>query len=850
MSEYINLAVPFFSQRENIYTWYERYDKDEYDKNKVLIHKKGSIKYISNGISMACQSCNITSLCMILQYLGISYDSPDDTMKKIYEKDFKSWSTDPKKRRSIERSENLKEVLKKTYSVKEEKIKLYSDNNKLRYSDIKNYLKQGFPIWFSWGIISGGTSGHISVIRGITETGDIIVNDPWGDPTDAYGDVKSSGKKYYTTSEVKSDIDLMGFGQGDNLVIKKADFMKVLKEDFVPGLPKEDENRYCFQALVITEKRIWSDPLRKLKRNADLSDEDILKYVKINESFISTNKKGQYVYAGFPICQNGLWHNGIHLSGPEGTPVYSIGPGRIVAVRNTEDVKTNFVLVKYLDFNTQKTFFGLYKNLQYIDIRNRIKEKYSFSLGINKVIQKEASDWLDQIIKHIMPKKALVYIENNPEGASGKDSLSVSVYDKDFNKTDITLKDRALVFLCPKDEGKKQLLEDFDNTKRNLDSIKSFITQDSTYTFTHNNQKFYKIFAKKKADAEYEWIEGYVKTAKVYPQEFNFQEYIYYRKKINDLLNGETVIFNDEDFDYKIPRNEKKKYQEVLVEEIKKNFEYALARQDLLKETNHLNLINGIGTYYLEYINDMKKKREQRHFPNIINSFEKKIFNCCNVVFNYNSHLIDDPFTSGDKWLVKGESSFEKNYKKICSEAFSEKESNERWLLLYTTIRECVRKNVDYYLECNNIVPLGKIGLTEDKTYLHVEFFSEEQIIKNKEYTVLEEKKFDNFENKTKTLDQLKDNFDFDKMFISQEDFLKFYRENRPKLLKTIANIVNLNIKLDGEKKLKAEKHKGYTITEIDNSAFIDKHNSKSIGFSKNVSYFYHPIELIKYLNE
>lgn len=32
MSEYINLAVPFFSQRENTYTCYERWDKDVYDK--------------------------------------------------------------------------------------------------------------------------------------------------------------------------------------------------------------------------------------------------------------------------------------------------------------------------------------------------------------------------------------------------------------------------------------------------------------------------------------------------------------------------------------------------------------------------------------------------------------------------------------------------------------------------------------------------------------------------------------------------------------------------------------------------------------------------------------------------
>lgn len=31
MSEYINLAVPFFSQRENIYTWHEVVTKVKWD---------------------------------------------------------------------------------------------------------------------------------------------------------------------------------------------------------------------------------------------------------------------------------------------------------------------------------------------------------------------------------------------------------------------------------------------------------------------------------------------------------------------------------------------------------------------------------------------------------------------------------------------------------------------------------------------------------------------------------------------------------------------------------------------------------------------------------------------------
>ena len=115
MSEYINLAVPFFSQRENIYTWHEVVTKVKWD----AINKK-NVKYeeiVHPGISMACQSCSITSLCMILQYLGISDDSPDDAMKKIYEEFFFDKTSGKNGYNWILRGENLAKVLTEIYSV-------------------------------------------------------------------------------------------------------------------------------------------------------------------------------------------------------------------------------------------------------------------------------------------------------------------------------------------------------------------------------------------------------------------------------------------------------------------------------------------------------------------------------------------------------------------------------------------------------------------------------------------------------------------------------------------------------------------------------------------------------------
>ena len=41
MSKYINLAVPFFSQRENTYIWYERWNKDVFD--AIQLHQNYSL---------------------------------------------------------------------------------------------------------------------------------------------------------------------------------------------------------------------------------------------------------------------------------------------------------------------------------------------------------------------------------------------------------------------------------------------------------------------------------------------------------------------------------------------------------------------------------------------------------------------------------------------------------------------------------------------------------------------------------------------------------------------------------------------------------------------------------------
>ena len=78
-----NLEVPYFSQRDNKIYWHKKFSKiDDITKdNPELI---GSIDNSVEPVSMAKQSCNITSLAMLLHYFGVTSDTPDEMMRKVF----------------------------------------------------------------------------------------------------------------------------------------------------------------------------------------------------------------------------------------------------------------------------------------------------------------------------------------------------------------------------------------------------------------------------------------------------------------------------------------------------------------------------------------------------------------------------------------------------------------------------------------------------------------------------------------------------------------------------------------------------------------------------------------------
>ena len=79
-----NLEVPYFSQRENKCIWIEKYPLDSKIIDADGKHLAGGIVPNGKTDTKAKNSCNITCLAMILHYFGITTDTPDEMMRKVF----------------------------------------------------------------------------------------------------------------------------------------------------------------------------------------------------------------------------------------------------------------------------------------------------------------------------------------------------------------------------------------------------------------------------------------------------------------------------------------------------------------------------------------------------------------------------------------------------------------------------------------------------------------------------------------------------------------------------------------------------------------------------------------------
>lgn len=657
----INLPVPFFSQRENDYIWKEINE---------------------NPFSIAAISCNITSVYMVLFYLGITQDSLEEFTAKIFN-NYPHWNKFEIVDKELEKWDVLKKIIKKVYNVDESY--LLEIHGKSVQTYIRKYLEYGYPLIFSNGFLSKSesNSGHISVIRGITNNGDIVINDPWGDPTNSIGLLSATPNSIpglYSARSQNSDI-LYGKGSGDNCFISKNEIKRLIA----------DANGNFHAGLIVTYPEIWKLTLGKCvysfpKERKDEALSHLLNHFANNFEYVITN--------------NGEMAKGVVLKDVYSKKIFSIGPGRIIAIKNTKKIEENFILVQYkIPGQDNKYVYINYKHLSFVDIEKEI-ENNIFSLK-----EKDIS-WLNQLLKKIRPKAAIF---DNGTQANGK-----------IHK-DLGVPERGYIYLIPKNKELKNFIKD----------VSIEITDDYLYGLNDiNNYKFSDQKNMSYFKTEVDGFEKKIKIDNLIPQTINYREFLYYRKKIKELINGQTVYFYDED---------KKKSVSELNMVNDKNYKELFRNiiQDVFYD------VDFIGTDYSNHLKEVEKKylNEIKRESTKIDEFIYRCKLLCKYLLEIPWNIQEYAFTLNDNWFEKKTpgnfTSLYDVYTRVKKLFINIQDNNgvPSWDEFKTSVQLFYPSNVDFYLEVSASSCLGYTIKKEDQSsqyFTNVECFSTENVLNAK----------------------------------------------------------------------------------------------------------------------
>jgi len=445
----INLTVPFFSQRDNNYIWHYKREKDEEIKKKTF--KKGSPVTDSAGNEITSKiwdgCCNITCLAMVLNYLGVTQDTPYKMCQKIFADDYPSnplkhadfdryikYRTDSNVKASdgyecIENVNILKRIATDIYKVRN----VYTSSSTYTIDDIKKEIETGYPVIVSCGITRPSSKwlenemknnsnpsdstksaynalqkdvnyeyhGHYIVVRGFTKEGNVIINDPWGKATNNAGRIPNElienapqdAWGYYSANIYD------GTNKGENIIITKSDFERQYHGKF-------------WSVLIIYDRR-WSFPFKDCLTNHIKIDEGSQKRYIPDPVQVEACYKLQTSGVYYPITSTCKPHNGIHISNGKYSPFYSIGSGMLVAAKlcnKKNEIINNgsncFILVKhqiqlpkkYVDsFTEVKTFFCLYNHIKPIQFTDEDFSKIRFlnELSNERDKDKEKKSYFD-----------------------------------------------------------------------------------------------------------------------------------------------------------------------------------------------------------------------------------------------------------------------------------------------------------------------------------------------------------------------------------------------------------------------------------------------------------------------
>ena len=403
-----NLEVPYFSQRENRTVVNIYYREDIVDsKTKKIIHKAGDLKAT---YTKAQDSCNITSLAMLLHYFGVTSDTPDEMMRKVFnptEKELGSYSAAQKQlvtdaytsSRIFESTETMQNFTKAFYNVTAEVA--YQKT----FKEIKNEILAGYPCLVSCGIIRDYdiTDQTKKVIKGLAYDA-LFGSESWKQYDEKVALYNASITKYENQLEngellqdekekiernltkVKNDkkqledayekkqeyyltnyrfrghyVVIRGISE-DGVIINdpwgkpfinsdgKGEYYTIMIGDNVFLKQKEFDKQY-FQ-----DGHFYSCLTIKAKRWNFVSRDS--KYDIINKDFLQNCRDAeQFDFGGYPIKRSNLWHNGIHYGNKIGNKIYPIGAGQLIAARvvnkdteKDEEPKNGsrcFVLIKH-----------------------------------------------------------------------------------------------------------------------------------------------------------------------------------------------------------------------------------------------------------------------------------------------------------------------------------------------------------------------------------------------------------------------------------------------------------------------------------------------------------------------
>jgi len=557
-----NLAVPFFTQRDNTYVWQQRYEKDKIDN---ITGKKIEKKDTPFGpkYPMAWRSCNITSLCMILHYWGLTTETPNQMIEKVFsipkDKKEKKWgwlyeSNDENEHLGASRLESWKNL--------EEIAKLYTEGKKgfsvtrgekLSMTILQSQIAKGCPVMISTGLgkyiknNAYARDGHIVVVRGFTDNDDVILNDPFGIPVEITNKIRAKTENnslagyYYNSSAA---------GIGDNIIINREDF----------------ESVYSFNSLqyLCIEGPLWQEPGGT---ETDLTN-------------------------SYPIRSDNMWHDGIHLESTNG--FYSIGSGRLIAARNAEvegHGSSSFALIKYqLPNNDKNYFYALYMHLKKIDIA---KELENFMLT-GKLREEIKDTWYAQIFNNLLPNYMIINFQI-PEDLKDWNSVNIEDYQKIYkakinddytlsptneiatpSTLDGNLSKHMKVYLIPSD-GKLKKLCDIENYK-NINNLKFMVSMKNT-EFKDANGYYYfycgssdnrqlccckNTMIKVPAPSEDNPKATKIVEAFASYKIVNEASYKYYTNCLYKLYKGERLIFNKIDTNTKEDKINRLKFYNII----------------------------------------------------------------------------------------------------------------------------------------------------------------------------------------------------------------------------------------------------------------------------------------------